>query len=369
MKEKLCLCYFGDGPLWDNTVLVPAYPSGFSYPRPFRYRKKWVENELLEEMTKQTNYKGEEAILCMRFISDTFSNKIIPIRKILIHHIEFLTEPYSVYFTTEAMYSFDTIDNLSEACIELDELSNKKTGGALFFRLSINPPLVECRDQDSQVRAWTSLSDILANETLFPINENAKKAIFLHFVPFINKKPAPILEIHKSFSAGSVYGMDLIEGKSYEMIFYHRIPHLISHNTSISNSSIHIKARAENLELSRPKEDFSANYDRHVIDATAVDPTAAWEEIILEPEATTKTQAGDPLNSISVRIPFKVSISHLYRIRRTYIWLFMIWASLFCNTIVSYRINEKKDWTLIVITAVVAVFSAFGVFMLQNKKK
>lgn len=44
----LFLCFFGDGPHWDNTPLVPAYPSGYSYSRPFRYRDRWVHREVLE---------------------------------------------------------------------------------------------------------------------------------------------------------------------------------------------------------------------------------------------------------------------------------------------------------------------------------
>jgi hypothetical protein len=36
---SLFVTFYGDGPYWDNTVLLPAYPSGYSYFRPFRYRR------------------------------------------------------------------------------------------------------------------------------------------------------------------------------------------------------------------------------------------------------------------------------------------------------------------------------------------
>jgi hypothetical protein len=66
------LCFFGDGRLWDNTPLVAAYPSGFSYFRPFRYRDAWIQDELRKEIDNESQrgiLVGSAATLGMRFLS------------------------------------------------------------------------------------------------------------------------------------------------------------------------------------------------------------------------------------------------------------------------------------------------------------
>jgi hypothetical protein len=66
-------------------------------------------------------------------------------------------------------------------------------------------------------------------------------------------------------------------------------------------------------------------------------------------------------------IPLKVKISHLYRLKRTYVWLILIWATLFLNVLIGHRLDAKTDWTLIIASAIIAVGSAIGVYYLQQK--
>ena len=38
----LVISFYADGPKWENLVYLPAFPSGCSYFRPFKYRDKWL---------------------------------------------------------------------------------------------------------------------------------------------------------------------------------------------------------------------------------------------------------------------------------------------------------------------------------------
>jgi hypothetical protein len=79
-----------------------------------------------------------------------------------------------------------------------------------------------------------------------------------------------------------------------------------------------------------------------------------------------ESQDGQKLSSINFHIPLKVKLSHLYRLKRTYIWLLLIGVTLSANVLVSNLLEGKTDIRLIFISAVIALGSAFCIYMLQQ---
>jgi hypothetical protein len=95
------LCFNGDGPFRDNLVRTVAYPTGYSYFRPFRYRDVWLSADLLEQVGDQgrrVELQQREAILAARFIASGHEWKLVPIRAVRLTHIHHVPDNHLVYF-------------------------------------------------------------------------------------------------------------------------------------------------------------------------------------------------------------------------------------------------------------------------------
>jgi len=366
----LFLCFYGDSALWDNTLLIPGYPSGHSYFRPFRYRDIWVQKSLLEEMQDEKaceKLTGAQVILCMRFLLEQKKWSILPIRKAVIRHIDPMPDNQSVYYSMGALYDFNKIKTLSDICVDIDPSERDAVGGALFFRANLAIPFTECENEKIEDAAWVSFVDLVASEKNLPLKEEAKGALFIRFRGISGKELGKRGVIHKSWSMGEIHGTILTEGSSYELVFYHRVPMLLGQHLSLKKSLIKCKVPSGNLELSRSEEEITANYQKHVLNVSALKPSGTWEEIIIELPEQVEPQDGRKIHTANSRIPLKVKTSLWYRLKQTYFWVLIVWGSLFVNVVVDNLLEGKTDWNLIVVSASIAVLSALGVYMLQQR--
>jgi hypothetical protein len=366
----LFLCFYGDGPLWDNILLIPGYPSDHSYLRPFRYRDAWVQNSLLAEIRDEKAREkliGTQVILCMRFLLEEKKWSILPIRKAMIRHVDPMSDNQSVYFSMGPLYDFNKVKALSDICVNINPSERDAVGGALFFRAELPIPFTECENEEIEDAAWARFVDLVASEKSFPFKEQAKGALFIRFRVISSKNLGKRGILHKSLSLGEVRGTILTEGSSYEIIFYHRVPMLLGKNISIEKSLIKCKVPSGNLELSRSDEEITANYQKHVLNVSALKPSGTWEEIIIEPPEQVKSQDGRKIYTANSRIPLKVKTSLWYRCKHTYFWVAIVWGSLFIGNVVDKVLEGKTDWRLVIVSASIAVLSALGVYMLQQR--
>jgi|SRR5215216_5694610 len=121
MTNQLFLCFYGDQPYWDNLVLTSAYPTGFSYFRPFRYRDVWLDEATKNNFTSQngsSSLTNAEATLCVRF-STREEWRLLPLRKVTITHTTFSAGTYQFYLRLGRFFDFDGVKQLSDACVEI----------------------------------------------------------------------------------------------------------------------------------------------------------------------------------------------------------------------------------------------------------
>jgi len=368
--SQLFLCFFGDGPRWDNILLVPSYPSSYSYPRPFRYRDKWIQADLLNELSNKNKFKsfiGSQAVLCMRFLTEEHKWKLIPIRKVKITHIDMLSDNNSVYFKLESFRDYRSFSKLSEACLEIDIEDYEKIGSSLFFKSNTIIPENSFVNVDNEDANWIKFSDLVAREDILPIKEDAKRGLFLRFRKISNSDPAPVDVLYKSSYAGEISGSILSEGSTYELVFFHRIPKLIDTNIDLKPLPVKYRASAGNIEFNRSEEEFSSNYQTHVINITALRPSGTSEEIVIAPEQEeTNNQSKQQINIIKLAIPIKIKKSNYYRFKTTGIWLLLLWFSLVANVIIGHIIEGKTNIPLIIGSAIVSLFSAIAVFFMRK---
>jgi hypothetical protein len=367
----LFLCFFGDSALWDNILLVPGYPAGYSYFRPFRYRDDWVQKSLLEEIqSKQSCGKltGVPAILGMRFLLDQKKWSVLPIRKAVIRYIDPMSDNQSVYFSMGSLYDFTKVKELSDICVDIDAYERDMVGEkSLFFRANLAFPITECENEMMEDAAWVSFVNLVASEKNLPLKEEAKRALFIRFQGLSRKEPVKRGAIHKSWSSGEIHGTILTEGTSYELVFYHRVPWLLDQHMSLKKSLMKYRVPSGNLELSRAEEDLTGNYQKHVLNVSALRPSGTWEEIIIELPEQVESQDGKKVYTANSHIPLKVKISHWHRFKQIYFWVLIVWVSLFVNSILGYILEGKTNWNLIVVSASMSVLAAIGVYMLQRR--
>jgi hypothetical protein len=127
------------------------------------------------------------------------------------------------------------------------------------------------------------------------------------------------------------------------------------------------KIPSGNLELSRSEEEITANYQKHILNVSALKPSGTWEEIIIEPPEQVESQDGRIIHTASSRIPLKVKTSLWYRFKHIYFWVAIVWGSLFVGNVVDKVLEGTTDWQLIIVSASIAVLSALGVYMLQQR--
>ena len=366
--SRLFLCFNGDGPYWDNIILIPAFPFGYSYFRPFRYRNKWIEQDLLEAINDKERCKdfiNSEAILCMRFYGQNYKDKIVPLRKVSITYISSFPDNYCIYFRIGQFYDFEAFEQFNQAAIQINEEEKERIGEALFFRstLSINEERFATEDKEDGV--WSKFCKLIVNEPTLPINGEARSGLFFRLLKEKNISPNFLYE---SKHEGKKYGLNLTEGEKYELVFSRRVPKLFARNQNIKNAPMEYKIPTGNIELSRYEEDFTGNYQNHTIIMSALKPSGTCEEIIISPKKErVESQDGEKINVVTFQIPLKVKKSFWYRLRTSWIWYAFLWIALFALSVSNIEWWDKKNIPVILRNVPISAFASLIIFIAQRK--
>lgn len=356
--ENLYVCFFGDGRLWDNVSLVAAYPSGFSYFRAFRYRDERIQGAVLDEMGSRGKLErlvGAEAILAMRFVSEKHKSLLLPVRRIEISHIDYMRDNHSIYFTMGPLVDFGQFRDLQSACVEVPPKEGERPGEpALFFRASIDVPDDYFATKHKEPGAWTAYSDLVAGSEALPIREEARQSVFLRIWEPSDGQATPVECLHESRRMGKVCGASLTEGKDYELVIAHRVPGLIGRHTTMGRLSVNYEAPSGNIALSVTEEEYTGNYETHVLLLTAERPSGTYEQLIVKPEASEfAADDGSRVRAVSLPIRLGVQRSVRYRIRRFWGPLLLLFLLLTASSLLGTVRGEETNVT--VIAAKVAV--------------
>jgi hypothetical protein len=346
--STLFLCMYADGPLWDNLVRLPAYQSGMSYFRPFRYRDKWVEQRLLEEFGSADGRKAledQEAVLAMRFLDPKFRNLLVPIRQATVRHIHNLPDVHSVYFTLGAMFDFRQASTLEEVASSLPDNEQDPFADVLVFWSELALPGASFVQPDAEEYAWVKYTALVAGSATLPVPADAKQSLFLRVLPPVRgDETIPPTLLHRSSQAGRLFGLAFDEGASYEVSYLHRLPYLIGRNTTGERFSMKYGLASTNLELNSKEEEITANYQPHYFELTARKPTGTWETLRIKPDrAVIKAQDGTPIQALDCTIPMKMKYSWKYRAKTSWIWGAVLVLAFIASSVFSYLYEATTD--------------------------
>jgi hypothetical protein len=384
MAGELLLCFFGDGPYWRDFVLGPAYPSGFSYIWPFRYDDKYVEPSLRTELAKTNrphNLEGSTAILGARF-GGIHNNKVLPIRKVTVSHVDVSAGVYSLYFRCGPLVDFRKAATLSGLALDL---SPAAAGSATYlcFRESVTLPSFLGDDLALEEQVWAQFCQLLSAETALPVRDDAKRSLFLRFrTPSTSSGPVPVERLYLSTGQGPIYGAALREGSAYELAYSHRVPWLEGKNTTIAEIPLDYKLPTSSVELNSPTGAVIGNYQVSHISLSALRATPTWEELLIQPrERKLVSQNKEEINAFDLKIPFKVKFSFWYRLRQTWIFVLLLWLALtvvgavasFSDVVKALTSGQSVDWDLhkyyIPLSAIASAIAAVAIFLLQERLK
>jgi hypothetical protein len=341
----LFLCFYANGPRADNLVRLPAFPSGCSYDRPFRYRDKWIDSTLLEDLRADSHkHDGADVVVGLRFIGEKVSDALIPLRRGRLLATSLSPDQNQFYFRVDRLYQFANATDLGDAALQIPTTVAEAKRGLLFFDLEgLDVP--DALDTDEQEDgSWTRLTELIGKSSSLPVHDDARRAVYLRLQRPRRRRFAKPKKIHHSWTVGDIYGFRLPEQSPYEIAVLHRIPALIGTDTSLTERpELKFAGESAAISVAPSSSEISANYDKHVVAISGERKTGSWVELQIRPEPSKFTAGEQELVAYPISLPLRVRIAPLYRLRTQIVPILLVAGALFASSYYTIYKDTHND--------------------------
>ena len=364
----LVISFYGDGPKWENLVYLPAFPSGCSYFRPFRYRDKWVEPSILALLRQDWKTVAKQDLLvAARFQAAPWSWSLLPIRKATLTHFRYNEgEEHYIHFSLGPMFDFTERAELKSLLVEIPADEQATVGTAFMFESSLAIPGNRFVDPASERAAWAGLADSLKT-TALPIPAQVRDAVFVRAQwPVKGKKRVDATIVAKSEGEGPLHGFRLSEGAVYEFEFAHRYPAYIGTDQRMPPFRMNLTSSGD-MGTYPGDEEISGNYETHFFRASSPTSSKMSSELILDPEDDSLSGTDGRAPIPRLKIPMRVKIGYLYRLRTRWVWLAIMLAALFVSNLVVFSTDQSIAREDVFRFAVAAAVAALAIFASQQR--
>ncbi len=325
----LALCFGINGPRSDNAVLLPAYPAGHSYPRPFRYRSKWIDpavQALLEDDKKRKLLLKQEVAIC--FVAPSPDSQggrvIVPIRSGGLTTIAQHGDEWFFYFSVGPFFS----QSKGFSAVAIQESTVSGASGTLAKLME--PGLLPAKE-DNEESAWSQFVDLLARDPLVGEGQGAIRIrrsihVKLHSLSSAGWLGAARLgSVRRSAVAGVLQGFKLKEKRQYNGLVLTRIPILIGTDTSFHSCSLAVEAPDVGRLLTTHLV-IDGNYQPLDVAFTTGVRRRTSTRVTLS-AAETSDVNGEPLYTQSVQYETRIRMAFWYRVVFSWMpWLFIALA-------------------------------------------
>jgi len=360
----LLLTFYVDGALRDNAVLLPAYPSGFSYSRPFRYGPHRIQADLRADLADQPRaYERLAGVVAMRFKDPALG--FVALRQVRLTHIEIAEDISSVAFRLDPFYAIPDGATLADLVTPFPEGVGR--GPELFLRVpqaTVERPLSH---PEEDVEQWSRLVRAIAAERTLPLQADTRNAIFFHARRPRRRKPLPVRPVHSSWAAGPRYGGRLPEHSEAEVVVLHRVPALDGTETAPRAFDVAYRSSTDDIGASPADETYSANYERHVVSLASRAAGDSWTELVVDPkEEEVAAQDGTPLSVTALRLPLGTRVALMHRATRNWLPILLLFAAFFVAAYVAGLDRLKNDRGAAALVAGASAAASLIIFLFKR---
>ena len=368
--RPLLLCFYADGPYWDNLIRIPSLATGYSTARPFRYRDVWIAPEVLSAIRDTPQALDDRrALLCIRFSSAGFERTIVPVRLATIRHIDRQPDQTCVYFTAGHFFNFPSAD-LAAASRQVDVPPDSPMCRHLMLECPESLDLEDfAKDEESDTRLWSQFVDMVSAPSSLPVSKQVSSALFFHTNGVRTKKPVVASRLGTLFDGNPTFGAKLVEGKVYDLRFVHRIRPLNTKD-GLKTSRLELSVSTNGVELARTAEEISGNYQTHTLQLTAKEATSA--SFTLEfavKDHQVELQSGSKVNTAPFFVPMRVRVSYLYRFLKVWLWVVLLAFALAVQSLVQRWADDKPLSSIAIAIAIISAAVVTGLLTQIAKTK
>jgi hypothetical protein len=355
--KGLALCFYGDGPLWQNALQALSFPPGYSYSKPFRYKDNWVQSGLQDLMRSHPlGFERIDAILGTRFKQRELG--VIPIRRITITNVDSSPGNNYIDFRFGSFFQIptDTSDLASTACALPDTVTEE-----LFFTGFELPSDRGLATDD--VDAWTQLVDLLGHTSL-PLKEEAKNGVFFYLDTPRGWRKSKAKPVDRSRTTGFRYGLRLPEGAEREAVLMHRIPSRIGTETSVDAFDLSLTGSNETAAVTPPKVEVSSNYGRYILTIVGSKSMNLWSPIEVDIDARQSPTGG--VNVAGLDIPVRTVPGLWHRFWTLILPLVALAGAFLGNALVTNYKTFENDTTKLLLAAGISAVASVIILLFKR---
>lgn len=325
-ERPILLCFNVASSHGDNLVASIAYPAGYSYHEPFRYRDEWIEPSLLAQASlfQHEDSFDRAAVICARFSTGgRLTADVLPLRSATITKVDALPDFTTFYFKLGPLFDFTDARGLSLTRFRADDAAARY----LAFESPLNT-LPSAVEETKETAAWVRLCDLLADSDL-PLDPDLRKSCFVRLEKPLKSGSEQTEEIDASPLSGPLYGSALREGAYYRMRLFHRVPAVAGQDVTVTGR-LDYESDSPDVEVGAKHERIDSHYQVHEVSIAAILPTDGAASVFVSWPTST---SGPPGRRIRVRIPVSVRPSVLYRLKRQWVWYLLLWVALLATSL------------------------------------
>jgi hypothetical protein len=356
--------FFADGPYHRNVPEALAFPDGYSFHRPFRYRDHYISDPVRKALGAHGNHvHGLRAVLAMRFNDETANRLILPVREIELTHAVITADANEIFFRLGRFFQVaEGTASLKELCLQLDAAVPHTQFMFALEGICAHRGLAA----DDDIETWSRLVELVAHDTSLPIAADARNSMFVRFQRPQRSQPAEARALYWSWREGWRYGARMPEGREMELGFLHRFPSNTGKNTTVKPFALTYEPSTADLAITPKQEEISGNYQSHSVVLQPLDAGSKLTDLQFNAPNDLPLVNGNEAHSSSYGLPVRVAAGFWHRLWSRFIPFIVVALALAANAVIGAYKDFSDHPERIAYVAIASLFAS-GVLYVSKR--
>ncbi len=373
-----CMAAYGDGPYWKSCLEVMCCPSGYSFYRPFSFRKQYLSQDLQNMIADPNQIKSNISLsswnagfVGIRFKSTEFRNKFIPLRTVTLTSIQ-------EQDTIQVFYKLGGYVFHSERVMVVDLdgiIDTSKDEDTLFFSIPADKINRFQNFQESDRLPRQFWERLMSPGEISPeAQDNFLNTLVLRFCGYRlhgTSNTLPPEKIESGGERGYVFGPKLMQGKCYDFdLAYSRIMCAGKVSSDILACQYKWIPQGDTLKVAQCVIPVTGNYRMETVWAEVQQSSPAPIELRFLPMTQgaeeTETSAGK-IKSFELRV-WALTVMKFWTLRRCLVLLESL-VALLATVLFFYLSADKSAAYIAALGASAALFTSLFKDFLTGRSK